>query len=192
MTTSCVQGSGIATVTGPQLALPHSLAKWTCHRIPSHVFLGPSPSQSALTCLKSLLASVFVCAFLTRTHPTKILIGFFGDLIWSRRARCHLYPSVMSPRAPGKGRSRHVSWANHRLWFFLDGCLRSFIPGFVRSRMRFPWLVLVWGRNGSGWVPQTCRTRCVWGRHARHRPMSTLDAHGCPVTTPRDPSKTFP
>ena len=44
---------------------------------------------------------------------------------------------MISPRARGKRKiqkcesTKYVSWAKHRFWFFLDGCLRSFTEGEV-------------------------------------------------------------
>ena len=86
----------------------------------------------------------------------------------------------------------HVSWVKHGL--VLLGWLPAQLyrrRGFVRSCMRFPWLVLVWeemevaGHHSqdslreNAWA-QTSRTLLGRGHavmHARYRPMWNLDAH---------------
>ena len=125
--------------------------------LPMYVVPGSTPSQSALICLTSLFWG-FVRAFLTETTPD-LLIDFFGDLTWNEPGRSH---SVVSPRAPDEGRC-----PGPIIGFILVllGWLPELPPGvFVRSRMRFPWLLLSLGKKWK-WLGPSGETSALCWKH---------------------------
>ena len=141
------------------------LWEWYCNSDRSPTGFTSQPGQVDLTlpsCLgcrvqshrsvpsSVVLVSTCVGSSVLSSQGHTLLIGFFGELIWSKPVHGRLCPSLMYPRA----HDDPVSWAKHRLWFFLDGCLRSVclcaLAGAVS--MACPWFV--WGRNGSGGSPK--------------------------------------
>ena len=114
-----------------------------------------------------MLVSDCVGSSVLSSQGHTLLIGFFGELIWSKPVHGRLYPSLMTPRA----RDDPVSCAKHRL-LVLRGWLPTQLSVCALSQALFPWLVL--GLSGeemevAGHLSHpnreslTSRTRCVWG-----------------------------
>ena len=68
------------TVTGPQLALPHSLVKWTLPPLSRVSF--ETPSRSTLDSVMLMLMPDCVASSVLSSPRHILLIGFFGDFFW--------------------------------------------------------------------------------------------------------------
>ena len=159
-------GSGLASVTGPQLVSLNQVD------LTSQLYPGSIPCTISLPCPRghpSMRSSVLS----SRGHI--LLIGFFGDFFM---AFCS-HP-LMDPRA------RDVSWAKHRLlgasWMDSSLCLCALacvFHGLSLSRKKWKWRVVPLQRK-----PDESNALCL-GEHCDRLWLDTDD------TTQREPERPF-